>query len=228
MHFGMPKVSPNSMKDFLGQYLMIVLGVLTALALNAWVEHVQHAHAAADASAQIEAELRTNLEDIQRTRSHDARRLKALEHLRDSLLQDVKAGLPDAVIEQHILANANDAWFGLNTVTPRREAWDQAVANQSIGWIDKTHLRQYATLYARLDAYAGHSRVNEQLNLQGTNISDVVLDVQTGSVQPRKFLYAVNRMTSAMHDAVVMLDELQQDYRENMPSAFANVHAKPH
>lgn len=227
MQFGLPRVSANSLKGFLGQYLMIVLSVLTALALDAWVQHAQHAQAAAEAGSQIKAELRANLEDILRTRAHDARRLKALEQLRGSVLRDMKAGLPDTVIEQHIVARSGDFWFGLNTVDPRHEAWDVAVANQSIGWIDKASLQRYATLYARLNEYRSKSALNLRVNMQGLRPNDLALALEIGKVQPQRFMQGLNGMTTALHDAVVMLDGLQQDYRKDMPVLFASVQEKP-
>ena len=43
---------------------MIVLSILTALGLEAWIEHTHHRHAAEVAGAQIEAEIRANLEGV--------------------------------------------------------------------------------------------------------------------------------------------------------------------
>lgn len=228
MHFGLRTIPLRSLKDFLAQFVMIVLGVLTALALDAWVQHVRHAQAAAVASNQIRQELQVDLGYVERVRAHDAERLKQLEQLRASLIHDVQAGLPDAVVEQHILARSGDFGFGLNVATTRHEAWDMAVANQSIDWIDKAELRRYATLYARLDAYATSSRLNLQLNMQDTNINDVFLDMQTRQIQPRNFLYTLNRMTSAMHDAVNLLDGLQRDFTQTMPALQASAPSVPH
>ena len=50
MHFELPRVRIHSMKDFIKHYLMIVLSILTALGLEAWIEHAHHAHAAEAAS----------------------------------------------------------------------------------------------------------------------------------------------------------------------------------
>ena len=46
MHLELPRTRLQSLKDFIKHYLMIVLSILTALGLEAWIEHVHHKHAA--------------------------------------------------------------------------------------------------------------------------------------------------------------------------------------
>ena len=53
MHLELPRVRIHSLKDFIKHYLMIVLSILTALGLEAWIEHAHHAHAAEAASRPI-------------------------------------------------------------------------------------------------------------------------------------------------------------------------------
>ena len=55
----------HSFKDFFREYLLIVLGVVTALAANAWITRDQHAQAAAASTASMDVELRASLESIQ-------------------------------------------------------------------------------------------------------------------------------------------------------------------
>ena len=64
MHIEPPKVSMHSVKEFFTHYLMIVLSVLTALGLEALLEHMHHAHAAEAAQQAIETELANNVAEI--------------------------------------------------------------------------------------------------------------------------------------------------------------------
>ena len=136
MHFEIPKLPMRGYKDFAKHYLMIVLSILTALGLEAWIEHTHHAHAAATASTQIETEIRQNLADIQTDIDHDRERMESLDRLRDQLKADVESHASTEIVKQHIHELAPDGIY-LDWRWPilRREAWDVAVANQSAGWI---------------------------------------------------------------------------------------------
>ena len=48
MHIELPKIRLHSLREFATHYLMIVLSILTALGLEAWIERVHHERAAAD------------------------------------------------------------------------------------------------------------------------------------------------------------------------------------
>jgi hypothetical protein len=60
MHLELPKLRLHTLADFIKHYLMIVLSILTALGLEAWIEHTHHDHAARLATTKIEAEIRVN------------------------------------------------------------------------------------------------------------------------------------------------------------------------
>ena len=64
MHIEPPNTRLATYKDFAKHYLMIVLSILTALGLEAWIEHAHHAHAAEAASLHIRTELQANLADV--------------------------------------------------------------------------------------------------------------------------------------------------------------------
>ena len=79
MLFEFPKVRIDSLKDFAKHYLMIVLSILTALGLEAWIDHAHHQLAAATASAQIEMEIRDNMTEAHTDLQHDVAQLKRLD-----------------------------------------------------------------------------------------------------------------------------------------------------
>ena len=124
MHIEPPNTKLESFKDFAKHYLMIVLSILTALGLEAWIEHTHHVHAAATASAQIEAEIRQNLMTAEHDRTYDLERMHALEKLRDELQSDIQAKLPDATILQRVRTELGPRGLYLDVRTPalRHEA----------------------------------------------------------------------------------------------------------
>lgn len=220
MHLELPKVRLESLKDFLKHYLMIVLSILTALGLEAWIEHTHHRHAAATASAEIEAEIRGNLEQIEHIRAHDIERMHALEAVRDGLLHDIQAHDSDAVCLQHAQARMPDGLY-LDYRWPvlRHEAWSVAVANQSAGWIDSAQLRRYSTVYALQDASATLMTADMSMVLDGPRMNDAVIDLQTGSLTARGLLHVVNQMAGTVNEAVHNLDSLDSRIRQAMGSA---------
>ena len=217
MHLELPKVRLDSFKDFFKHYLMIVLSILTALGLEAWIEHTHHRHAAETASAHIEAEIRSNLEQIHRIREHDFKRMQALEAIRDGLLHDIQAHLPDAQVLQHANARMADGLF-LDYRWPvmRHEAWDVAVANQSAGWIDSERLRRYSTVYALQSASTATMTMDLPVVLDGPRMNDAMVDLRSGTIPARDLLHVVNQMASAVNEAVHNLDGLDRHIQAAM------------
>ncbi|RUL76629.1 hypothetical protein [Dyella choica] len=211
MHLELPKEPLKTLGDFLKHYLMIVLSILTALGLEAWIEHAHHAHAAEIGSRQIEAEIRTNLSEVQGSLQQDTQQLQRLDKIRAGVIQDLKSHLPDDVVKQHILAQAGGHFdLGMNFPTLRHEAWDVAVANQSASWMDAERMQRYSAAYASQRDALTTMTENTTLLTSGMHLADMVADLQTGEVQPREFLHTVSQMTALQQQAVNGLKTLEK------------------
>jgi len=228
MHLEPPHAELTSFRDFAKHYLMIVLSILTALGLEAWIEHTHRTHAAAMASAQIEAELQTNLADIQRMRNADAKRLALLTQLDNYLVQAVKDGTGAATITQHIDTQMEgDFSLGLQLPKLRHEAWDVAVANQAAGWIDAGKLRHYATIYAYQSDFERRVSFNTSVNLQGARMNDIDADLKAGTLQPLEVMHTVNSMVSSLGDTVIALDSMERAFGHELPGLVTATSAVP-
>ncbi|MBD8874165.1 hypothetical protein [Rhodanobacter sp. DHB23] len=207
-----------SFRDFAKHYLMIVLSILTALGLEAWIEHMHHAHAAATASAQIETEIRQNLADIDTDIAHDNARMQFLEKLRDQLQADVASHAAPDTIQQHIHQLAPEG-IDLDWRWPvlRREAWDVTVANQSAGWIAVDRLRSYSAVYAAQEASTRLIFMDVPSIFDGPQMQNVLLDVRTGDYQPRDLLHVVNQMCGVASEATHGLQALAQRIHAVVP-----------
>ncbi|WP_109126484.1 hypothetical protein [Dyella sp. C11] len=209
MHIEVRQVHLRSLKEFASHYLMIVLSILTALGLEAWIEHVHHQHAAAEATANIEAEIRENLVHVKESRDHDFSRMHALEKIRDGLVADLKAHASIVDINRHIHeADPDGLYLDWRWPSLRREAWDVAVANQSAGWINSDRLRRYSSIYA---AQASESAIIIQDTssvFSGQRMADILVDMQMDDYQPRELLRVVNQMAGAASEAGHGLDIL--------------------
>lgn len=224
MFLEFPKVRLDSVKDFVKHYLMIVLSILTALGLEAWIEHAHHERAAATASAQIETEIRANLTEADADLQQDVAQLKRLDAIRDAVTQDLKAHVPDEVIEQHILAQTKDR-FDLNLIFPTlpHEAWDVVVANQSASWIDHDRMQRYSAAYASQRNVATSMSENTALLMNGTGLVDTIADLRTDEAQPREFLHVISQMTAMLGQTVNSLRLLEKQLAAALPGDASNI-----
>lgn len=211
MHLELPRVRLDSLKDFLKHYLMIVLSILTALGLEAWIEHTHHTHAAHIASAQIEAEIRANLASIDRVRAHDLARARLLGNVRDALLHDIQAGLPEAAIYRHAHQWLPDGlYLDVRRPSLRHEAWDVAVANQAASWIDDDRLHRYSAAYAAQDWGIATMAQDTALVLDGPRMNDAMLDFGSDRMPPLDLLHVINQMANDLSDTAQTLNNVRQ------------------
>lgn len=214
MHLEFPKVRLASAKDFLKHYLMIVLSILTALGLEAWIEHAHHRHAAETASAQIEAEIQANLAQIEQARAANQARTEELARVRSGLIHDLQQGVADASAIAHAKTlMPNGLFLDLRWPVLRREAWDVAVANESAGWIEGPRLRAYSTVYAVQEASAAMQANDLDLVLDGPRMNDAMVDLQAGRLAPQNMLHVVNQMAWATRDTAHILENLAAKVR---------------
>lgn len=218
MHLELPKARLHSFKDFAKHYLMIVLSILTALGLEAWIERTHHTHAAEVASRQIEGELRNNLTDTHKVLQQDTEQLGRLNKIRDAVTQDLKNHVAVDTIKQHILALTKDH-FDLNLRFPalRHEAWDVAVANQSVSWIEDEHMQRYSVAYANQREAVTTMSENTAILMSGTGLVDTLADLQTDEVQPREFLHVISQMIAMQGQTVNSLDKLEKQLGAALP-----------
>lgn len=222
MHIELPNVRLDSFRDFAKHYLMIVLSILTALGLEAWIEHAHHAHAATAANAQIETEIRQNLTDIRTDIVLDRGRMDALDKLRDQLEVDVESHASIDTIKQHIHELAPDGLY-LDWRWPmlRREAWDVTVANQSAGWIDPNRLRRYSAVYAAQDVRTRIMLMDAPSVFDGPQEQNTIVDLKIGNYQPIQLLHTVNQMGGVASEAMHNLQSLERAIRAAVPDLAA-------
>jgi hypothetical protein len=211
MHLELPKMRLHSLKDFSKHYLMIVLSILTALGLEAWIERTHHQHAAETASQRIEAEIRTNLGDTREALQRDTAQLKRLHDIREVVIADLKARTMDEGIKQHILALTKDHFdLGLRFPTLRHEAWDVSVANQSASWIEDERMRLYSAVYANQRDAVTAMTENTTILMNGSGLVNTIVDLQTNDVQPREFLHVISQMIAMQQQTVNTLGDLEK------------------
>lgn len=220
MHLELPGIRLESIKDFLKEYLMIVVSILTALGLDAWIEHAHHQQAAHAASAQIEAEIRANLDDVSVALAQDEQRAKDLRTLRDRMIADFRAHVPETTIAQHVQAMTTQGLhLNLRWPTLRHEAWDVAVADQSVSWIEQARMRRYSAAYASQRDMGTNLNTNIALVMNGPRMLDTMTDLRVGDVRPRELLYVTGQMATMLDQAQDGLKVLQKHLRDALVDA---------
>jgi hypothetical protein len=223
MHLELPKVRIHTLKDFIKHYLMIVLSILTALGLETWIEHAHHVHAAEAASRQMTAELRRNLAETRESLQKNDATLQSIGKIDAMVIADLKNGLSPAIINQHIRAQGNGFQLNLNWPGLPSSAWDVAVANGSVSWIEPASLEKYSTAYAaqrETDSWVQHDSV---LLLDVSRVVNFKTDLDMGrDVDPQAFLYTVRQMKLTVTSLENNLQALDKHLADAVPDGSAS------
>jgi len=211
MHFEVPK--SKHLKEFAGEYLMIVISILTALALEHGAQSLHHHSLAREASVKIDAEIKLNADELTKVIAHNDQRAKELELIRKALLTEIRSGaMDDATLMKHIVDTYEGAFsLSLQTPTLRREAWEVAVANQSVSWMNSTQLKRYSAAYALMRDIQSLSGTGASMFIDRPRLLDVVSNVQMGVSNPREVYRMLSQEIASYHSANGNLRDLQKE-----------------
>jgi len=201
LHIEQHHHAPGSWREFIRQYAMIVLSIMTALGLEHIAVAVHDAGAASDSKLRIEAELVRNLTDLRHAEtSNEGHMAKASETMK-ALVDGLKAGTVDPPTALALIGPMFEH-FQVSLPTWERDAWDAAIADQSAGHLSADDLRRYAEIYSS----ARDIGAEAQMLLGGewlTRASELGIDFRLGKVDARttantlaRFLVAGQVITS--------------------------------
>jgi hypothetical protein len=149
MHFELPEKVAGSLKEFASHYLMIVVSILTALALEQVVVTMHHSQAAHKASADIRAELKRNWDDTSEVLEADKKSLAAAQDLLAKLVERIRKD--DKPGPEEMRALGMDATrISVNVAAIHMTAWNTAIANQALVYMDAEELKTYSDAYTRM------------------------------------------------------------------------------
>ena len=160
-----------SLKDAGLRYLVIVAGILTALALGQWTESRRHAQQGAQTLAEIQEELRRNEGSLSRALENQKRQIAQLTSAEELLGKETFA-VPDLKDRARaVLKNQNLSLGDFNLVAVQRSAWDTAVASQSLQYVPKAQVVKFARFYAGALEVADAAR---QINISSTTFESLM------------------------------------------------------
>ena len=210
MHFEPPNTRLASLRDFAKHYLMIVLSILTALGLEAWIEHAHHTRAAEAASLHIVTELQANLADVRTSIKTNQGLVAPLRQLDDAVAKDIRDGVPAATINQYIQAHKQDFRLSISWPTFGSQSWDVAVANQSASWMDAAALRRYSEAYADLRETADWTSHDGTLLIDAPAMERLTTRIDLGTpVDPLDFVTTVRQMINTSTETQSHLRQLE-------------------
>lgn len=219
MHFEVPKAS--SFKEFAGEYLMIVISILTALALEQGAQALHHRSVAHEAGANIDAEIRANIDAIKLARTHNKAGETKMAAIRNALLADIRSGVPDDILKKRLLNEYKDGFtLSIRTPTLRREAWEVAVANQAVSWMPAAASKRYSVIYAAMRDVQSNSTAGNSSFMDAPRVMDTMSNTQMGTADPREVYRMLNQIISSYQGINSNLAELQSDM-ENAAAATA-------
>jgi hypothetical protein len=196
MHFEVPKA--KTFKEFGGEYLMIVISILTALALEQGFEAWHHRHLAHEASTKMNAELRSTIKEVDKALEHNEKKREQLHLVRDQLLAGIRAKTSDAELMQRFQKEwAEMMRLDLDTPTLHREAWEAAVANQAVTWLPREALENYAAAYGALRDTSTQTYSGALMFLDTPRLLDTFSKAQMGTATPQEIYQLAARMVAA-------------------------------
>jgi hypothetical protein len=214
MHAEVPK--STSWKAFSSEYLMIVISILTALALEHAVQTLHHRHLAHEAAERMDVELRANVKEVDLVLAHNERRFNALETMRSELLKGMRDKTDDAELMARLRRDWHDAInLSLKSPTLHREAWEAAVANQAVTWMPREQLERYATIYGAMRDKAALFNNGMISFLDGPRMRDQMSNVEMGLSNPQD----IYRMASQMSATYGSFDGNMKNLKEELRQA---------
>ena len=205
MHFEVPKA--KTLKEFGGEYLMIVISIATALALEHGVQTLHHRHLAHEAAVKIDAEIQANVQELDAALNHNNDQLKKTLLAREQLLAGIKDKAADHTLITQLMQQHK---LGISMLTPslRREAWEVAVSSQAVSWMPQQQLERYSGIYASMrDVHSISSSGSNFLN--GAAMLNTFSDIQMGEGDPKAVYRTLTQMISAYSNTDGNLQELR-------------------
>jgi len=208
MHFEVPK--SKKLREFASEYVMIVISIATALALEHVVQTQHHKHLGEEAAERMQAELRATLDEVAKVSAHNKAQIVLNDKLREAVLKDILDKVPDKTAMLNFF-NASKGEFSISVQVPsyKHEAWDVAVANQSASWMKAEELQRYSSAYSAIRDSQQLSTVGMNF-LSGSDYLRTMAELQMGTSNPRDLYQMLSRMSFSYQQINNSLRELKE------------------
>jgi hypothetical protein len=220
MHVEPPSHAPTNLKELGVHYLMIVLGILTALGLEAGFETLHHRRLANHTIEQVETELKANLVEVRSTLKQNQEVLASV----DAIYADVaKLARQDGKAAPGQLKGLLQERLRISLFVPalRRDAWDTAVADQALIHMPHEALRRLSEAYTaqREAQQAITAGINATASF--SRMSDMAVDAEFGRADPVEALKALHGYRMTLRAVLGVERDLAKQLAESLEEAPA-------
>ncbi|MCC2954089.1 hypothetical protein LK542_00495 [Massilia sp. IC2-477] len=180
---------------------MIVVSIITALALENGVHRYHQNHRAHEAIRNIDAELAANLAEVRSVIKQNQQQIDKTAKMKEILLANIKAGKADKEAVQ-LAVEGGGGRFGVNMFSPsiQREAWDVAVANQALTYVETERLKHYAMQYANMRDTQQVLANRGTSFMDYTQVANTFSSFELGEIDARS-VYRVLTQVNSTHEA---------------------------
>ena len=204
---------PNarSLKAFAGEYVMIVLSILTALALENGIRSYHQSREAQAAARNLDAEIVANIAETRSVIAQNSQQVEKISRLKKIVLADIQAGVSDKETVKHMMLESGRR-FDLSLVTPslQREAWDVAMANQALSFLPPERLQPYARQYANMRDTQTMLAGSANTFLDLSQLSDMFSNMQLDELTARDLYRILTQMGSVYESNGSALQSLEE------------------
>jgi hypothetical protein len=211
MHVEPLEKLPRSVREFLSHYAMIVLSILTALALEQVALRLEHRHEGARAQEEIEQEIASNHKAVQDSLAITQANAKAWDALLERTIADTHSGQGTNASRVATLVDAQRLF--LDALAPlKTTAWDAAISDHSVNYLDHELLTRYSELYAtqRFFSQAMWDTVRDS-GLR--NLSDITRAIYLDKADPGETVAALNQRVLVIHIIESHLRQLDDAFK---------------
>jgi hypothetical protein len=147
LHF--PRERVRSVREFFLRYLLIVAGILTALAVNQWRDNRAGERLAAETEATIREELAANAKDLRESIQQTEKRLQEVRRINKALKEHKSIEEARTWLKQDTGGLIN---IQLSFPTLRHAAWNAGIASGAMRKMTAASVLKYSEAYAGLDS----------------------------------------------------------------------------
>lgn len=218
MHVEVPKKGGlASMKAFVGEYTMIVISILTALALEHGVQTWHRNHIAHDAAVKIDEEITGNLNQFKEAGIKNAKILEHLHAVREIMRADLKSGASREVVYQHLKQAFPDGFsesFGMPML--QRNAWEVAVASQAASWMEHDKMARYAAIYSLIRGNSNDFTVMGTM-VNGPAFANAFADMGVDKGDPLDVYHSIVQMQTSLNMVQSSITQAERIVKEFRP-----------
>ena len=217
MHLEPLEKLPRSVREFLSHYAMIVLSILTALALEQVALGIEHRHEGARAKEEIEQEIASNRKTVEDSLVATHRFEKDWEAMLQRTAAELAAGQSTNDSRLALMAEARHR-FGDAAPALKTTAWDAAVADHAVNFLDHADLTRYSQTYA-LQRFFSQAIWDTVRDNAARNLADISLPVFTGTADPVPTLTLLNSRVRALAIMESQLLQVDEALKGSVPDA---------